>query len=82
MATDAGPLYPGATPYVPADFNNTYGDRFWLNYILKFRLLETAPPHDISRYKFFQKMFLTFLEQKLRLITLMTRLKGSSRLSL
>ena len=55
MATDGGALYPGTDPHVPRQFNDSYGDQFWLNYILKFRLLETATPHDISRYKFFQK---------------------------
>ena len=44
--------------FVPDAFNQIYTDRFWLNYILKFRLLETASPHDIHRYKFFQKQML------------------------
>ena len=41
--------------YIPEQFNKIYTDRFWLDYILKFRLLETASPHDIKRYKSFRK---------------------------
>jgi len=58
MATQAGALTTGTPAYIPKAFNDIYSDRFWLNYILKFRLLETASPHDNMRYKFFQKEML------------------------
>ena len=58
MATDVGPLYSGDPIFIPEAFYQMYDDQFWLNYILKFRLLETGAPHDNMRYKYFQKRML------------------------
>ena len=51
-------LTTGIAAYTPDVFNQAYTERFWLNYVLKFRLLETASYHDNMRYKFFQKEML------------------------
>tara|TARA_Y100000310_G_scaffold149552_1_gene148906 strand:+ start:5842 stop:7302 length:1461 start_codon:yes stop_codon:yes gene_type:complete len=56
--TDAGTTYQSTPVYIPEMFNQMYTDQFWLNYVLKFRLLETASPHDIQRYRYFQKHML------------------------
>jgi len=58
LATTTGPLDDPKSIYIPSAFTATYTDQFWLNYILKFRLLETAAPHDNMRYKYFQKKML------------------------
>ena len=50
--------YASTPTYISETFDEIYTDRFWLNYILKFRLLETASSHDNMRYKFFQREML------------------------
>ena len=39
----------------PSAFNKIYRDEFWLDYILKFRLLETRKKHDNKSFLFYKR---------------------------